>query len=733
MGTGLAGSPRAVRAAVTDATGVPCPADVERILVVLNARGVHAVPRVVARLRAQLQDDDRALVEVAGRLTHAEATGRRPLPHPLPLTPALAEPFARETWSPEERSALLLAALSADDRLSVLLRAGGCRADRVLGSRLSRDLCISAGRFAFADERLRAWVLGSADHAERLAAHDRLAAAYAAVGERGRAQWHRACARATGDPRLVPDLLTLAADALADGDAEWAFLVAREAAGHAAPADVASCRLLAGRAALAAGWAEEASRWLSPLLDDPAIALDALPEHLAATAFLHGAVPEIELAEYRPAEDGAERWRTWSRAAAVGAALSAERGERARSRRLLALTRDPTALAIVGGTIRDAAAAWCALYERERDEEAPSADTLRAALYRALAGDPEGGLFLLAPGNPWPRADALWDGLERGPVAEAYRIVAVALLRFWRGEVRTAAELLRASCGVLPVEIPFAGLGVTLLRRLELAVDGRTGPLSQALAAGLAPGTGPDGLVERGVAAYLAGRSDEAATHLRLWSERGASSPCLAVPGLDEVGPLTVDAAVEPPDAAHARHLRAVVRTLVDGGSAVDYAGAADAGRRVRSPFERGRIEALLGAANAARGERSAGLRHLRAARTLFAEAGADAWAASVTTRLARLGAEEPAPRRLPEGSGIDLAPVDPLGTCRTVWEPLLTERELEVAMRVAEGSTNREIAASLGLSVRTVEVHVGRLFAKFGVRSRSELTALAHRTNQHG
>lgn len=733
MGTGLAGSPRAAREAATGATGLPCPADVERILAVLHARGVHAVPRVVARLRAQLQDDDRALVEVAGRLTHAEATGRRPLPHPLPLTPALAERFAGATWTPEERRVLLLAALSADDRLSMLLRAGRCRADRVIGSRLSRDLSISAGRFVFADERLRAWVLGSADLAERLAAHDRWAAAYAAVGEHGRAQWHRACANATGDPRLVPDLLTLAADALADGDAEWAFLVAREAAGHAAPADVASCRLLAGRAALAAGWAEEASRWLSPLLEDPAIALDALPEHLAATAFLHGAVPEIELTDYRPAEDGAEQWRAWSRAAAVGAALSAERGERARSRRLLALTRDPMALAIAGGTIRDAAAAWCALYERERDEEAPSADTLRAALYRALAGDAEGGLFLLAPGNPRPRADALWGGLERSPVAEAYRIVAVALLRFWRGEVRAAAELLRASCGVLPVEIPFAGLGVTVLRRLELAVDGRTGPLSQALAAGLAPGTGTDGLVERGVAAYLAGRSDEAATHLRLWSERGAPSPCLGVPGLDEVGPLPVDATVEPPDAAHARHLRAVVRTLGDGGSAVDYAGAADAGRRVRSPFERGRIEALLGSANAARGESAVGLRHLRAARSLFAEAGADAWAASVTARLARLGAEESASLHLAEDSGIDLTPVDPLGTCRTVWEPLLTERELEVAMRVAEGSTNREIAASLGLSVRTVEVHVGRLFAKFGVRSRSELTALAHRTNQHG
>ncbi|MBQ3359962.1 MAG: DNA-binding response regulator, partial [Microbacterium sp.] len=34
-------------------------------------------------------------------------------------------------------------------------------------------------------------------------------------------------------------------------------------------------------------------------------------------------------------------------------------------------------------------------------------------------------------------------------------------------------------------------------------------------------------------------------------------------------------------------------------------------------------------------------------------------------------------------------------------------------------------------VSVRTVEVHIGRAFAKLGVRSRVELTVLAHRTNQ--
>jgi DNA-binding CsgD family transcriptional regulator len=42
--------------------------------------------------------------------------------------------------------------------------------------------------------------------------------------------------------------------------------------------------------------------------------------------------------------------------------------------------------------------------------------------------------------------------------------------------------------------------------------------------------------------------------------------------------------------------------------------------------------------------------------------------------------------------------------------------------MTVAKGSTNREAAASLFLSEKTVEFHLGNTYRKLGVRSRSEL-----------
>jgi non-specific serine/threonine protein kinase len=58
---------------------------------------------------------------------------------------------------------------------------------------------------------------------------------------------------------------------------------------------------------------------------------------------------------------------------------------------------------------------------------------------------------------------------------------------------------------------------------------------------------------------------------------------------------------------------------------------------------------------------------------------------------------------------------------------PELTRREAEVAVLVAGGLTNRQIAVRLYLSVRTVDVHVDHIFGKLGLSSRSQLTAWAH------
>lgn len=59
-----------------------------------------------------------------------------------------------------------------------------------------------------------------------------------------------------------------------------------------------------------------------------------------------------------------------------------------------------------------------------------------------------------------------------------------------------------------------------------------------------------------------------------------------------------------------------------------------------------------------------------------------------------------------------------------------LTDREREVLTRLAVGSSNKEIADELSISVRTVERHVTNIYGKLGVRNRGEAIAFAHRNN---
>nr|WP_236667664.1 response regulator transcription factor [Nonomuraea sp. K271] len=58
----------------------------------------------------------------------------------------------------------------------------------------------------------------------------------------------------------------------------------------------------------------------------------------------------------------------------------------------------------------------------------------------------------------------------------------------------------------------------------------------------------------------------------------------------------------------------------------------------------------------------------------------------------------------------------------------LLTPRELEVLRLVTQGRTNRDIAAELFISAKTVSVHVSNILAKLGVTTRGEAAAAAHR-----
>jgi non-specific serine/threonine protein kinase len=77
------------------------------------------------------------------------------------------------------------------------------------------------------------------------------------------------------------------------------------------------------------------------------------------------------------------------------------------------------------------------------------------------------------------------------------------------------------------------------------------------------------------------------------------------------------------------------------------------------------------------------------------------------------VGAPAPVPVPVPAPAAAAAPPTSPL-----------TRREQEIAVLIARGMTNRTIASVLVLSPRTIDGHVGRIFAKLGFVSRAQVAA---------
>ncbi|WP_205697534.1 AAA family ATPase [Conexibacter sp. SYSU D00693] len=130
-------------------------------------------------------------------------------------------------------------------------------------------------------------------------------------------------------------------------------------------------------------------------------------------------------------------------------------------------------------------------------------------------------------------------------------------------------------------------------------------------------------------------------------------------------------------------------------------------------------------------GDRAGATEAARTACAVATELGA-AWLRDAIEGLARRGR-----LRLDDGdpAGADGTPGSAAGATAAqpeVPEPAtelgLTPRELEVLLLVADGRTNREIGERLFMAEKTASVHVSRILAKLGVRSRTEAAAAAYR-----
>jgi DNA-binding CsgD family transcriptional regulator len=135
------------------------------------------------------------------------------------------------------------------------------------------------------------------------------------------------------------------------------------------------------------------------------------------------------------------------------------------------------------------------------------------------------------------------------------------------------------------------------------------------------------------------------------------------------------------------------------------------AGTRIRT--ELARTHLLYGVWLRHRQRRHDARAHLRIAHDMFTAMGAEAWAGCATQELRSAGASL---RRRQTDTGVNL-----------------TTHEAQTARLACDGLSNLEIGARLFLSPRTVEWHLGNVFAKLGITSRRELSRALARPRRVG
>jgi len=184
-------------------------------------------------------------------------------------------------------------------------------------------------------------------------------------------------------------------------------------------------------------------------------------------------------------------------------------------------------------------------------------------------------------------------------------------------------------------------------------------------------------------ALIAAGELDEAEEVLAIWQERAAA--------LDRSWTLAI--------LARSRGLLLAARGDLDGAFASFERALAEHARST-DPFHHARTLLALGRTQRRAKKRGVARATLEDALAEFELLGSPLWAEQTRTELARIGG-------------------------RAASRGELTQAERRIADLVAQGRTNREVAAALFLTEHSVETALTRVYRKVGVRSRSELARL--------
>jgi DNA-binding CsgD family transcriptional regulator len=714
----------------------------------------HA-PGLTAPVRARVLEESGGnplgLIELAAAFSAAERSGTPDVAQqigPLPVTGRVQDAFRSQIASLPDATRLLLVAAAADGTadihavLGVAGSLGVSTADLAPAERVNL-VALSDDRVAFRHPLIRAAAYQSAPYHQRRAVHLAFAEALTGASEADRRAWHLAAATTRPDEDVAGELERTAQRAQLRGGAMAVSAAYERAARLSTDADAKARRIAkAARAAYDAGRPDRTTRLATEAASrtsDPAVVAEAT--FLNAQVAYERTSPEadttlaLEAAELIIQSDPERAVSMLTEAIGAGRDACAHDLIRQAVQHLQTLRLPPDSELVplveaeIGwghlfdGTVEPAVGPMRSLMRTARE------GTITSYLHRVIAGfsgllvgDDEGSIAVMESLLADARAEGALTWIP-------YAVEILALGRLLRGQFRVAETELAEG----------VSLAVDLDMDMQLIV-------LQAIGAWLAAVSG-DAARCRSLAEGALQRSTEHPTIAAVASwglgllDLAAGRPDAALDRLDGVcsGPARhdvliravpdqVEAAVHGgrADRAHhhlaafdhwARHTGSPLATALshrchalvgtEAEAEGHYAAALAIAVARRAPYDEARTRLVYGEWLRRRRRRADARVQLVEAMDTFERLGASRWAERARAELRVLG-ERP------------VAKVHDVDVLKR-----LTPQELQVVRLAADGSSNREIAAQLFLSPRTVGHHLYKAYPKLGVSRRVELAKL--------
>ncbi|MBJ7340217.1 helix-turn-helix transcriptional regulator [Mycolicibacterium sp.] len=712
----------------------------------LLAEGPPVSPSVRDVLVETTAGNPLGLRELPASLSADQLSGRAALPDRMPLGDGLERVFlTRVRRLPDAtQTVLLLAAAEQTGDLRVVLAAAeflDISVDSLGEAEAAGIVRIADDRVTFRQPMVRSAVYRGATFLQRRAANQAIAAALTRPEDVDQRTWQLAAAAVGPDEGLAAQLVAIADRATARGGHASAATALERAAELTSASETQARRLLsAAQCAWQAGKPDRAATALeraAPLATE--VKLRAGISRLRGKIAFACGEPDTAYENLRSAADLISALDPPSAASALAemGQIAWVSGDARRlgeaARRLVALPTPTdqsavTASLVVGLDLflkGDTAAATAALQRAAEsietsDDAAILSQTAGAALFlgddaralpmfiRAVAAARLAGAVDMLPALLGPLgALQAWTGRHASAMATATEGLRLALDM---GQENAAAHHRSVLAWVAAAQGREQDCRDAAAATLSWAIGHRLGPhagiASWALAL-LDLGMGRPAEAFDRLNAMAGARTGEGHQVVKTFAAADYVEAAMRVgqPDRAEQAALTLRAWAAHVQAPWALALAARCDALLADGSEEHFARAAALHAEGSRPFDAARTELLRGEFLRRRRSRARARTHLRAACEVFEGLGAAPWTERARGELRATG--ETARTR------------DPSTVTR------LTPQELQIARLVGAGGTNREIAAELFLSPRTIDYHLHKIFTKLGISSRAQLVRL--------